>query len=148
MKNFLLVLGGFVAGVVLTTAVAFGIYFYKTSNTQANPENTTETETQSEIEGVTMFEEPGEIFDEKSFEVFQVIAPDGALVRGKNKEYRGLNIYNGPVFLLVNSQEKYYYDDEIINVPTGKVVRQIGIYQYPTRDERYKTVPIVEILDE
>lgn len=148
MKNFLLVLGGFVVGVILTAAVALCFYFFKSSNTQTNPEDATETETKSEIEGVTMFKEPGEIIDEESFEVFQVIAQNGALARGKTKEYRSLNIYDGPVYLLINDQEKYYYDDEKIKVPTGKVVRQIGIYQYPTRNESYKTVPIVAILDE
>ena len=42
---------------------------------------------------------------------------------------------------------EYYYDDEIVNVPSGKVVRQTGIYKYQTKSEDYKTVPIIEIVD-
>lgn len=145
MNKIYIFIGGFVAGVVLTAAVALGIYFYKTPNTQPAPETVTETETEDAPQGVNIFDEPGEIINEKSFKVFQVIAQDAALVRGKGSGYK---LYVGPVYLLVNDEKKYYYDDEVVNVPKGKVVRQIGIYQYPTRDDRYKTVPIIEFLDQ
>ena len=146
MKNFLLVLGGFVLGVILTLVVLFGIYIFKSPNGQISPDN----ETITEMDGVKMFGEPGEIIEEKSFRVFQVIANNGALVHGKDHylSSENDNLYYGAVYLLINNDKKYYYDDEIVKVPTGKVVRQVGICQYPTRDDKYKTVPIVEILDE
>lgn len=56
-------------------------------------------------------------------------------------------MYLGPICLIVNDEGKYYYDDQIIEIPEGKVARQVGIYQYPTRNEDVKTVPIIEILD-
>lgn len=49
--------------------------------------------------------------------------------------------------LIVNRERKYYYDDEIVKVPKGKVVRQVGIYQYPTQNDMMKTVPIIMIMD-
>ena len=51
------------------------------------------------------------------------------------------------LYLLRNNDGKYYYDDEIVGVPSGKVVRQTGIYKYQTKSEDYKTVPIIEIVD-
>ena len=56
-------------------------------------------------------------------------------------------MYNGAVYLLVNEDGKYYYDDEIIEVPDGKVVRQVGIYKYSTKNDFEKTVPIVQIMN-
>ena len=37
-----------------------------------------------------------------------------------------------------------YYDDMIVNVPSDKCAVQDGVYKYQTKDERIKTVPIVD----
>lgn len=94
--------------------------------------------------GVTMFKEPGDIIEDREFEVFQVIAKNAALVRGKSD---GSKYYLGNVYLLINNEEKYYYDDEIIKVLKDKVVRQMGIYHYPTKNDFIKTVQIICIMD-
>ncbi|MBO5630072.1 MAG: hypothetical protein J5965_13485, partial [Aeriscardovia sp.] len=57
------------------------------------------------------------------------------------------DIYSGAVYLMTNEEGKYYYDDEVVRVPDGKVVRQVGIYQYQTKAEFEKTVPIIQIMD-
>ena len=121
MKKYLVFGGGVITGFVL--AFIFAIVFSRCSSSN----------------GVTLFDEPGEIVKEKSFNVFQVIGEDAALVHGEESFVT--------VYLLTNSIGKYYYDNEVITVPTGKVVRQIGIYQYETREKFGKTVPIVEIMD-
>ncbi len=90
-----------------------------------------------------MFDEAGDVVDEESFKVLQVIASDAALVNGKD-EYG----YYGTLYLITNSDNKYYYDDEIVKVPQGKVVRQVGIYRYIAKNETLKTVPIIMILNE
>jgi hypothetical protein len=41
-----------------------------------------------------------------------------------------------------------YYDDQVIKVPEGKCMRQIGVYEYQTRMETIKTVPIVQVMNE
>lgn len=94
----------------------------------------------SQLEGIKLFDEPGDIMDVKSLEVFQVIADGAALARCKKD-------YLGPVYLIINKVKKLYYDNETIKVPKGKVLRQIGIYQYPNRDNIIKTVPVVMIMD-
>jgi hypothetical protein len=58
------------------------------------------------------------------------------------------NLYECKTEEDIQKFKKYYYDDEKIETPKGKVVRQIGIYQYPTKNDFVKTVPIIEIMDE
>ena len=130
MKKTGIFLGGFATGVVVTFVVLLIIGLAQ------NP---------AAFQGVTNFEEQGDIVHEKSFEVMQVIADNAALVHGK--ECPSSTLYLGTLYLLRNNEGKYYYDDEIIKVPVGKVVRQTGIYKYQTKSEDYKTVPIIEIVD-
>ena len=139
----------FVAGIVVGFVVAFLIDAIGNKNSaepQAKEEVKVEADPEPESEdnvNAHYFEEPGDIIEGKSFKVFQVLAKDAALVRGKS-EY---DMYLGTIYLMVNDDKKYYYDDEIVKVPSGKVVRQIGVYRYPTRDEMIKTVPIIMIVD-
>ena len=123
MNKWLIFWGGVVTGVVLTFLFAF---FFSTSNSNSN-------------DGITWFEKPGDVIDVKSFTVFQVLDKDAALVNGA---------FTGIVYLLTNEDGKYYYDDELIEVPEGKVARQVGIYQYQTESKFEKTVPIIQIMNE
>lgn len=95
-------------------------------------------------DGITMFEQPGDIIHAKKFEVLQVI-PNGALAHSEETKY-GVSSFTGPIVLFLSDGENTYYDDEVIKVPKGKVVRQIGSYQYETR-LGYKTVPIVQVME-
>jgi len=133
MKKWFIFGGGVITGIVLTFIVTI-IY-------AANqPENELESDN-----GMTLFDTPGEIIDEESFDVFQVIEENAALVRGKG--ISGGELHIGIVYLLINDEGKYYYDDEIVKVPNGKIVRQMGVYRYLTKDEFEKTVPIVKIVN-
>ncbi|MGM9837266.1 MAG: hypothetical protein ACI30A_02105 [Paludibacteraceae bacterium] len=127
MKKWLIFGGGVLTGVVLTFLVAFLFALGST-----------------EKKGVTWFDEPGELVEQGSFEVFQVLESNFALVRGKDSYYS--TSYFGAVYLLTNDDNKYYYDDEIVKVPSGMVVRQVGMYQYQTKNESWKTVPIIKIM--
>ena len=49
--------------------------------------------------------------------------------------------------LITNDNDEYYYDDQLIKIPKGKCMRQIGVYKYPTRMNMEKTVPIVKLMD-
>ena len=127
MKKWLIFGGGVVTGVVLT----FVILFFVAKGRQQ--------------EDFKLFEKPGEVVDVSSFKVFQVLDDDVALVNGaSNEEY---DIYMGAVYLLINDEGKYYTDDEIIEVPNGKVVRKVGVYHYQTKSELDKTVSVIEIMD-
>lgn len=88
--------------------------------------------------GITMFEKPEGCISANRLKVFQVIdigvtlahAADGY---GSNKESISamedkLYEQNGTVVLIVNDEGKYYYDEEIIEIPSGKQARQGGRY--------------------
>ena len=139
MKKWVAYLLGVLTGIVLMFALAFILNAIHSSET-----NNTELVEAEEENGVTMFKEPGDIIEDRDFEVFQVIAKNAALVMGKSVDS---DLYLGTIYMLMNDEEKYYYDEEKIKVPKEKVVRQMGIYQYHTKDDIIKTVPIICIMD-
>ena len=132
MKKWLIFCGGVLTGVVLTYLFAF-IFFASRSDSD---------------DGTTWFEKPGDVIEVKAFEVFQVLGEDAALVNGQSREDLdiGIDVYTGAVYLLTNKDGKYYYDDEVVRVPEGKVARQVGIYRYQTESKFEKTVPIIQIM--
>lgn len=139
MKQWVVFLGGVVTGAILTFVVLSII-----ANAQNGRSDSIVEEAKSD-NNITMFDEPGDIVEDTNFKVFQVIADDAALVTAKQDKYD--DIYLGKVYLVVNNDGKYYYDDEILKVKEGKVFRQVGIYRYPTRNEDVKTVPIIMLMD-
>lgn len=139
MKKWVIYVLGVVTGIVLTIIISFCIVSLR------NPENSEGDESETIVkddDGFTLFKEAGDIIKVKSFKVIQVIGEDAALAIGESKYG-----YHGAVYLLTNDDDKYYYDEEIVNVPKGKVARQIGIYRYPNKDNMIKTVPIVLFMD-
>ena len=131
MKKWLIFGGGVLTGIVLTFVFAF---IFSASRTGGN-------------DGTTWFEQPGDVIDIDAFEVFQVLGEDAALVHGKSREYSSMEVFTGAVYLLTNEDGKYYYDDEVVRVPNDKVVRLVGIYQYQTKSDFGKTVPIIQIMN-
>ncbi len=131
MKKWLIFGGGVLTGIVLTFVFAF---IFSASRSGING-------------GTTWFEKPGDVIEVKAFKVFQVLGKDAALVNGQSHEDLDLDIFTGAVYLLTNEDGKYYYDDEVIRVPEGKVARQVGIYQYQTNSNFGKTVPIIQIMN-
>lgn len=95
--------------------------------------------------GATMFDQPGEVINEQSFKVLQVVNENSALVYGK-KNARD-KYYSGTLYMIRSNEQEYYYDEEIIHVPSDKIIRQVGIYQYTNKLNTKKTVPIIKIMD-
>lgn len=117
-------LGGFITGVVITILVLLLIYAGNKSD--------------DTLKGVTMFPEKGECLTKQELEIFQTVKPNMALANfGK--------FPNETLVLLVNQEGKSYYDKQKIKIPAKKCARQIGTYQYVTKMEIQKTVPIVVI---
>lgn len=139
MKQWVVFLGGAVTGAILTFVVLSII-----ANAQNGRSDSIVEEAKSD-NNITMFDAPGDIIEDDNVKVFQVIADDAALARAQEDKYDDL--YLGKVYLVVNNDGKYYYDDEILKVKEGKVFRQVGIYRYPTRNEDVKTVPIIMLMD-
>ena len=127
-KSILIYVGGIVTGIILTFAFFF---FVALGNSNGTPSD----------KNVVLFEKPQQEINVKSFEVMQVL-PDGSALATVE------DISNiGMVVLFLADEEVSYYDDQKINVPTGKRVMQIGTYKYVTRSEMEKTGPIVEMMD-
>jgi hypothetical protein len=130
MKKWVVYLLGILTGVVLTMA-GISLFAY-INNAQSD-------------DGITYFEKPGKIAEDKAFKVFQVIYDDAALVNAQSDEDDDL--YFGKVYLLVNDEGEYYYDEQKITAPAGKVFRQVGICRYPTKNDNIKTVPVIMLMD-
>ena len=121
MKKWLIFGGGFLTGIILVLLIGLAI----------NKSN----------KDITLFKEPGEIVDAKTFKVFQVVNKNAALVFKHDS-------FDYTVYLLINDEDRLYYDDEIIEVPDGMVARHVGRYQYIAKSESMKTVPIIQIMNE
>ena len=137
MNRWLYFGGGVLTGAVLTFLALFLIGTSSQESVQNDP-------------GLTYFDQPGDVIESESFKVFQALSEGTALVNAESSEhggYEGLKYTGGLTCLLVNDEGKLYYDDEIVRVPKGKVARQVGVYQYETKAEIDKTVPVVRIMD-
>lgn len=141
MKKWMIFVGGVVTGIVVTLLFAVLYTSSQADSSETLPEEETE---QTEDNDFKFFDEPGEVINEPSVKVFQVLAKDAALVNGYNKE---IDEYLGMVYLLVNKDNQYYYDDQIVKAPKGKVFRQVGIYRYPTKNDNVKTVPVILLMN-
>lgn len=123
MKKIWVFVLGIIAGIILTMLFAV-----------------IATSTTKQRSGLSMFENPGDCLISKSnLKVFQVLEPSAALTMIKDD-------YSSAVYLLVNDEGKTYYDDQIVKLPTNTCFKQIGTYQYSTKDDRLKTVPVVQIM--
>lgn len=129
-KFILTYVAGIVTGIVLIFAV--GLFMAKSVATSTSNKD------------VVMFEKPRGVVPGKVFKVMQVL-PDGSALATVDDIGSG-NL--GTIVLFVGDESTSYYDNQKINVPEGKVVKQVGTYSYMARNEMYKTVPVVEIMAE
>ena len=95
---------------------------------------------------MTFFEQPGECLSTYQFEVLQAIGNNYALAYEQVWGYSGY-INTDLLVLITNDNGDYYYDKQVIKIPKGKCMRQIGVYKYQAKSEIWKTVPIVKLMD-
>lgn len=136
MKKWVVFLFGLISGVVLTLVTM--VILAMGANTNANNN------------GVTLFDQPGECLNAKAFEVMQVVDNNHALaheVEWNDVLETYMQTGSGLLVLVTNDNGEYYYDDQIIEVPQGMCMRQVGIYRYQTRMDMEKTVPIVKLMN-
>lgn len=129
MKKFFVFLIGFISGIAFTFFAAF---VFNADNNKR----------------MTFFEQPGKCISTRPFEVMQVIDDNYALAYemvwdSTFERYNQTDL----LVLITNDNDEYYYDDQLIKIPKGKCMRQIGVYKYPTRMNMEKTVPIVKLMD-
>ena len=126
MKKLLIFIAGMVSGILLLFLISLFA---------AN---------QSSNDGLTLFEEEGECVSTNSFQVIQVLDSGAALAIEIEKDYL-VSTATGITVLFLNEGNSSYYDEQIIKVPRGKCVKQIGVFKYNTRMDIEKTVPVVAI---
>lgn len=127
-KSVLIYIGGIVTGIILT----FVILLFVAKSNSDNPSN----------DNMIIFEQPQQKIDAKSFEVLQVLPDGNALATVESPENFGM------IVMFRAKGNASYYDDQKIEIPTGKCARQIGTYRYMTRNNIEKTVPIIDIINE
>lgn len=127
-KSVLIYIGGIVTGIILT----FVILLFVAKSNSDNPSN----------DNMIIFEQPQQKIDAKSFEVMQVLPDGNALATVESNENFGM------IVMFLANKNATYYDNQKIEVPTGKCARQIGTYRYMTRNNIEKTVPIIDIVNE
>ena len=139
MKKWLIFLYGTVTGIVLTILLAVVVNSLREGK-EEKVDSSELVEKPTLKEDIKLFDEPGDIIKENSLKVFQVLTDNSALVRN-------INSYIERYYIITNKDNKYYYDTQEIDIPKNKVIRQIGIYRYPTQNDIIKTVPIIMIMD-
>ena len=131
MKKWIVFVLGFVSGIVFLFLVLLII-----------------GKSSSNDNGMTYFDKPGKCISKKDFKVFQVIGEGYALAEERLEFSSGITLPGNLLVLVTNDNGELYYDNQIIEVPKGKCMRQIGVYEYQTKSENWKTVPIVQVMNE
>ena len=94
--------------------------------------------------GLTLFEQDSTCINAKQIKIFQTLEPNMALAHAITKP-DAIFDENETLVLIIGDENVHYYDEQKIKIPTGKCAKQIGTYQYPTKQDIYKTVPAVKI---
>lgn len=151
MRGCLVFLGGYIAGVVSVLLFIFVLAALKTSDTissysgkSVEGESTTFI---SEVKdsNIKLFEAPTDCVSTSDFKIKEVI--DEYYAIAEEVEYDSVleNYFSkyGGIKVVIKSEEKNkYFDEQIIKIPAGKSMRQIGVFS------KYSdTYPVVKILD-
>ena len=111
-------------------ALALNIFYSK----DLNP-----PDIEPEIIGLEKFSKKGDcIYDKKELEILQVVESNMAIANSGD-------ITDDLLVLLINYEDKKYYDHQKIKIPSNKCGKQIGIYKYVTRIGLERTIPAILI---
>lgn len=128
LKNILIFVAGMVTMFILM--VLFGLAVNSSSN--------------SGYPGLTIFEEEGKCTSARQIKIMQTLEPNMALAHAKTQP-NAIYDENEILVLLLGDENASYYDDQKINIPKGMCAKQVGTYQYESRELGMKTVPAVTI---
>ena len=128
MKNIFIFVAGMITMFVLMVLFAIAV------NSSSN----------SGYPGLTIFEEEGKCTGAKQIQIMQTLEPNMALAHAKTQP-NAIYDPNEILVLLLGDEKASYYDDQKINIPKGMCAKQVGTYQYQSRELGMKTVPAVII---
>ena len=130
MRKGLLFLLGVITGILLTLIFALVYSHSLQSDVETDP-------------NITQFDTPTEFTASNKFEVFQVLST-GALAQSRDYSFSS-EIYGDPIVFIPAKGQNKFYDDQIIPVPTGSKVIQIGTFRYSSKLVEH-VVPVIEIV--
>ena len=127
MKSFLFFVAGMI--VMFVGLSIFGVYNEMYSGDR-------------DIPGLSYLSEKqvGKTFEYRSIKIMQAHSQNTALVLPNQL------LATEPVMFLLGNESDAFYDDQIINIPKGYKLIQVGTYKYTTREKFEKIVPAVAIL--
>jgi hypothetical protein len=82
----------------------------------------------------------------QKYKIFQVMN-DGALAFACETQY-GVETCLGLVAYIPKKKGQIYYDDMIIEPPSGQCITYAGVYRYAIKNGLYKTVPKLKLITE
>lgn len=122
-KKILIYIAGIITGAVLM--ILFAVLFADKSSVD---------------NGMTLFGREGACVGNNSFKVMQVLDSGDALaVEMKSGIAIGITV------LFMTDGKTSYYDNQIIDIPSGMCAKQLGTFKYESKDGMSRTVPIVGI---
>lgn len=150
MKNIVIFIVGFVAGIIVTLIMLFGVSVFNDvrklhelnmrdifKEQYEYNDTVVSRHTPDSDDGIEMFDEPKGTINVKSFVVYEVLPNGSAVARHKDlDENYGLQV------LFIPKNGESFYDRQIIKVTKGKCVRRVGTY-----NDGFETLPVVEIQD-
>lgn len=128
LKNILIFIAGMVTMFIIMILLGVAI---NSSNDNGYP-------------GLTIFEEEGKCTGARQIQIMQTLEPNMALAHAKTQP-NAIYDPNEILILLLGDEKTNYYDDQKINIPKGMCAKQVGTYQYQSRELGIKTVPAVTI---
>ena len=147
-KGLVFFLGMLVGALLLFGIFSFLGYFNIASVTIEDPQPK-----QFTMPGLTLFEEPGDVMDLRSFKVREVMSNGATHMEGIKKSKPGeFDFIAGTRVLFLPEEGVLYYDDQVILVPADKCVQIIGTYRYEETGvfgagTYTKTIPVVKIVN-
>lgn len=135
MSKFLsFILGLFVGG---------GAMFFYINNKLAVDLN--EEDRPADITEITYMEKPGNCIGKNMFQVKDVIDEHSAIAEEIiGDEELGL-FYGTELRVYLHDENEFYYQNQVIKIPSGKCMRQVGVYKYQNNSE-ILTIPVGKIL--
>ena len=124
VKHILSVLAGAVIGAAITLVVVF-VYGVGLPKQQ---------------DDIVWLEQAGKCLTKENLRVFGIIAPNKALV-GEEKDY----MLDKQIMLLVTTHNANFYEDQVIRMPAGKCAKHAGNFNFRTREDGVRIVPVVVI---
>lgn len=66
-----------------------------------------------------------------------------ALAHCEEQGYTPIDVFGDPVVYILANEQEQFYDRQIVEVPKGKSVVQIGTFRYESKSGE-RTVPVIQ----